>query len=525
VLSYKNSIRLININAPRGIIYDRNNKIIADNRLGLGIFIVPQELKDFNSEIKKLSEILGVPESLLIRNYRRNYEAPFAPCELLKNASKREAILIEESKLDMPGVLVKEAPLRRYLYGGALAHVMGYIGEIDRCELELLEKYGYSVKDWIGKDGVEKIADVFLRGKDGGMQIQVDNRGRQVRVLNFKKPKKGKDIYLTIDAALQEYIWKMMKEKKGAAIFMDVNNGEILALLSTPSYDPNNSISKVLDDEDAPLLNRAIMGQYPPGSLFKIIIGLAGVESKKARPETTFVCNGKLNIGKDAFHCWNRDGHGHMNLENAIIESCNVYFYNFGILLGSEKILEFAKEFGLGKKTGIELSGEIEGFVPSRLWKRMVEDKRWYTGDTANLSIGQGYLLVTPLQVVRVIAAIANGGALLEPHVLKGRGLASVPIIKIEKKNLDFIRRAMKGVVEKGSGTGFRAWSSIVSISAKTGTSQAGEGLRSHAWFGGFAPSVDPEISFVVFLEHGGSGGDTAAMIAKKAVEYWYKNR
>ena len=193
-LSYRNSIRLLDMSAPRGIIYDRNNRIIASSALGLGLFIVPQEVRDFDSEIKKISEILGVSESLLIRNYKRNYEAPFAPCELMKNISKRQAILIEESKLDMPGVLVKELPLRKYLYGSALAHVVGYIGEIDRAELELLERYGYSVKDWIGKDGVEKIADVFLRGKDGGMQIQVDSRGHQVKILNFKKSKKGRDI-------------------------------------------------------------------------------------------------------------------------------------------------------------------------------------------------------------------------------------------------------------------------------------------------------------------------------------------
>jgi len=528
-LSCKNSIRLLNINAPRGIIYDRQNRRVVDNAISFGVFIVPQEAKDLDGETRKLSRILGVSEDLLKRNYKRNYRAPFAPCELKRDVSKRTAILIEESKLDMPGVLIKELPLRRYLYKEAFAHVGGYIGEIDKKEMRLLKSYGYNVKDLIGKDGVEKLADGSLRGKNGGMQIQVDNKGRQVKVLNFKRPKKGRDIYLTIDAGLQDFVWKMMKGKKGAAVFMDPYNGEILSLVSAPSYDPNDSVVGVLNDEDAPLLNRAIMGQYPPGSLFKIVVALAmaDLESGDAGPAHTFVCHGKLNVGKGEFHCWNQDGHGPMDLENAIIESCNVYFYNLGILLGVERISEYARRYGFGKKTGIELFGEMQGFVPSRSWKRAEKKQNWYAGDTVNLSIGQGYLLVTPLQVVRLIASVVNGGEMVLPHVLKGRGetdagprlsRASPP-----DEIMGLIRSAMKGVVEDG--TGVRAWSNVVSISGKTGTSQAGGELKTHAWFAGFTPSENPEISFAIFLEHGGSGGDTAALIARKAVEYWYKNK
>ena len=523
--SRRNSIRLLSIMAPRGIIYDRNGSILADNALAFGVFIVPQEARDLDSEIEKLSSILGVSESSLRRNYKRNYRAPFAPCEVIKNISKREAILIEESKLDMPGVLVKEFPLRRYVYKDAIAHILGYTGEIDERELETLRSYGYSVKDLIGKDGVEKTMDALLRGKSGGMQVQVDNRGRQVKTLNLKRPKKGSDIHLTIDARLQNFVWKAMQGKKGAAVFMDVNTGEVLSLVSNPSYDPNESVSKILSGRDAPLLNRAIMGQYPPGSLFKIAVALAGLESKKSRPSTSFICYGKFKVGAGRFHCWDRDGHGSMDLQRGIIESCNVYFYNLGLLLGADKIFEYAKEFGFGKKTGIDLLGEEAGFVPSRSWKRSEKGEGWYAGDTANFSIGQGYLLATPLQVARFIAFVANGGVALKPHVLKKRdGDYRNTDLKIEKKNLDVIRRAMNGVVEDEAGTGVRAYSSILSISAKTGTSQPGGGLKTHAWFTGFAPSEAPQISFVVFLEHGGSGGATAAMIAKKAMEFWYKN-
>jgi penicillin-binding protein 2 len=443
--------------------------------------------------------------------------------------SRTQAILIEESKLDMPGVMVKEIVVRNYPYKEALSHVIGYLGEIGTLELEFLKGYGYAAKDLIGKDGIERLMDGVLRGRNGGMQIQIDNRGCQVKVLSSKIATKGKDIYLTIDSDLQNFIWKMMENKRGAIIFMNPNNGEILSMVSSPSYDPNDSVAKVLFDEGSPLLNRAIMCQYPPGSVFKIIIALLGLESERLQPLTTFFCRGRLRVGRDEFYCWKEDGHGLMNLEDAIIHSCNNYFQNTGLLLGADRICEYAMHFGFGKKTCIELFGEIEGFVPSRMWKKAEMKEPWYAGDTANLSIGQGYLLATPLQVACMIASVANGGENVEPHLLKGvnnieiKGHKNVKL-RIKKENLDVVRKAMEGVVEEPDGTGFRAWSELVSISAKTGTAQVGGGLRPHAWFGGFAPSENPEVCFVVFLEHGGSGGDIAALVAKKAVEYWYKN-
>jgi len=526
-LSYRNSIRLLNIPAPRGVIYDRHNKVIAGNEVSFGVFIVPQEAEDIDDEIAMLSNILDVQESVLKKNYKRNYYAPFAPCELIRGISKREAILVEETKVNIPGVLVKEIPSRIYPYKEAFAHIIGYIGEIGKSELELLKSYGYNVKDLIGKDGIERVSDNSLRGRNGGMQIQIDNRGHQAKILNFKKAVSGRSISLTLDAGFQNLMWNMMKNRKGAAIFMDPHTGEILSMVSSPSYDSNKSVASLLNDEDSPLLNRAIMGQYPPGSLFKIIVALAGLESGKLNNETTFTCRGKLDIGMDKFSCWNRDGHGDMVMEDAIIESCNVYFYNAGILLGVDRIYEYARQLGFSRPTGIELFGEMEGLLPSRMWKRMYKKENWYTGDTANLSIGQGYLLATPLQVVRMMACVANGGVLVEPRVLKKIGDNEITSsrkrdLKIKSENLDLIRKSLKGVVEDENGTGFRAWNSLTSVSGKTGSSQAGEGSRSHAWFAGFAPSENPEVSFVIFLEHGGSGGDFPALIAKKAVKYWH---
>jgi penicillin-binding protein 2 len=528
-LSYRNSIRLLNVDAPRGVIYGRRHEAIAKNELSFGVFVVPQEVEDIDREIVKLAKILEVKESLLKRNYKRNYRAPFASCELLLNVTKQKAILVKELNLDMPGIIVRELPLRTYPFNKSLAHVVGYLGEIDKRELELLKSYGYSARDLIGKDGIEKWADTYLRGKDGGMQIQVDNRGRQVEVLNSKKHRRGRDVYLTIDAKFQNFLWKMMRGNSGCAIFMDPRNGEILGMVSSPSYDPNGSLARVMREKGAPLFNRAILGRYPPGSLFKIVVAFAGLETGVVAPETTFLCDGGLNLGTDRYNCWKRDGHGYVDVDLAIIESCNVYFYNLGLLLKAENITKYAKDFGFGRRTGIELVSEDQGFVPTRSWKRMDKGESWYAGDTANFSIGQGYLLTTPLQVARMISSIANGGYLIEPHIIKKVGDVDIlghkkTALKIKEENLELISKAMKGVVNETDGTGIRAWSEYVSISGKTGTSQAGGDLRSHAWFAGFAPSENPEIAFVVFLEHGGSGGDMPALITKKSMGYWFRN-
>ncbi len=528
-LSSRNSIRLLNITAPRGNIYDRHGKIIAGNTLSFGVFMVPQEVDDIDAEMEELSAILGVSKTLLERNYKRNRSASFAPCELIRGISKKTAISIEESRFEMPGVLVKEVPFRNYYYKEAFSHAIGYIGEIDQLELELLKPYGYNMKDLIGKDGVERFCDRILRGKNGGMQIQVDNRGRQVKVMSYRKPKSGRDVYLTFDAGLQKKVYNLFNGRRGAAIFMDPWNGEILSLVSSPSYDPSGPLSYAMREKELPLFNRAIMGVYPPGSIFKIITSMAALESKKIRPDTEFTCAGKIKIGKDELNCWNRDGHGDVDLEKAIAWSCNVYFCHAGLLTGPDKIAEYANLFGLGKKTGIELFGESSGFVPSKEWKRVEKNQTWYPGDTVNFSIGQGDLMVTPLQIARVVAVIANSGGLVRPHILKRIGDADAANFKIEplklvKEDIDAVRRGMRLVVEDPDGTGNRVFNETVSVSAKTGTVQVGPGIMPHGWFVGFAPSENPKICFVVFLENGGSGGEEPADIAKPALEYWFKN-
>ncbi|MDP2912237.1 MAG: penicillin-binding transpeptidase domain-containing protein, partial [Candidatus Omnitrophota bacterium] len=367
--------------------------------------------------------------------------------------------------------------------------------------------------------------------KNGGMQIRVDNRGRQVKVMSYRKPKSGRDVHLTLDAGLQKEVYRLFDNRPGAAIFMDPRNGEVLSLVSSPAYDPTGSISDAIRQEKSPLLNRAIMGVYPPGSIFKIITSMAALESKSIRPDTGFVCAGKFNIGKDEFDCWNKDGHGYVDLTKAIAWSCNIFFYHTGLLTGADKICEYANLFGLGRKTGIELFGESSGFVPSKEWKRQEKKETWYPGDTANLSIGQGDLTVTPLQMTAMVACVANGGMLVKPHILKraentnvGAPLAGSLHLNISKEDLDAVRRGMARVVEDPDGTGSNAASKIVSISAKTGTAQVGQGIMPHGWFAGFAPSENPRICFAVFLENGGSGGDAPAEIAKLALEYWFRN-
>ncbi len=526
LMSYKNSIRLINIPAPRGVIYDRSMKVLAEDVLSFGVFIVPQEADNINQVIMKISKVLGVEEDALRKNYQRNYLAPFAPCELIRNITKVNAITIQEMALGMPGVLVREIPLRIYPYKDAFAQVVGYVGEIDREELDAFREYGYIAKDIIGKDGIERIKDSMLHGRKGGMQIQIDNRGRQVKVLSNRKTERGRDVYLTLDASLQEFVWGLMKDEAGSCIIMDCRTGEVLTMLSVPSYDPNLGVLGVLANKYSPLLNRAIMGQYPPGSIFKLVIAISGLETGSITPDITFECKGALNIGSNSFHCWNRDGHGQVNLEKAITESCNVYFYKVGMLLGLEKITEYARYFGFGKKAGIELFGEEAGFLPTRAWKKLIQKDRWYTGDTLNLAIGQGYLLATPLQVTCLISSIANGMEYIQPYIIKQDADKIIRTkLKFKDDFLEIIKSGMKNVTEGERGTGAQARSSLISIAGKTGTSQSGTLGRTHAWFGGFAPSDSPEIAIIVFLEHGGSGGDLAALIGKQAIEYWYKNR
>lgn len=526
-LSEKNRIRIRSIDAPRGLIVDRFGEVLAENKISFEVSLVAQELKNKEVTFRLLSQILELSESRLEKNYKKNYQSPFVPVVVASGISKEKAIRLEEKSFSLPGVIVNTNPVRFYPLGAAAAHIIGYVGEISSVELSKLKPYGYKVQELIGKDGIEKNYNPYLKGEQGGVQVEVDNRGRQIRIIGFKNPEKGRDIQLTIDARLQEKIYQLIKDDQAAVTVMDPNTGEILAMVSAPSYDPNifvsakdnNEILSLLNDVSHPFLNRNIQATYPPGSLFKIPVSLAALEEKKIDIKTSFECTGVFSLGRGRFACWNEDGHGFQTVTEALKHSCNVFFYSTGLLLGVDLIQKYAKEFGFSEKTGIDLPHETEGFVPDSSWKRQKFGESWFEGETVIFAIGQGYLTVTPLQCLRVVCITANGGKLIRPFLAKRIGDVSVSKIyfkelSLNKKNLEIVKNGLEQVTKEG-GTAFRIAIDGLDIAGKTATAQVNSGT-SHAWFAGFAPADSPKAGVIVLMEHGGKGGLKAVDVARE---------
>jgi len=525
-LAQNNSIRIVPITAPRGDIYDRNSRLLVTSRTSFDCIVIPQEISEKERLFSSLSRIFNISKATLKRRFKGRYISPFTPIVIVEDIAKDKAIEIEEERLILRGVFIRTRPVRNYIYKDACAHLTGYIGEIGRRELDRLDRYGYRMSDLIGKSGIEKEYDNYLRGKDGGRQIEVDNMGRQVRVLGSRSAGKGKDIYLTIDIRLQEYVDEIFETKKGACIVMDAHNGDILSLHSKPAFDPNlfaatdKRIKNILRDSAYPLLNRAISCTYPPGSVFKIVTASAALRERKLDTGRRFVCSGRHKVGGRVFRCWKEEGHGSQNITDAIKNSCNIFFYNAGVLAGPDNIAKCAHKFGFGSPTGIDLPEEASGLVPSKLWKKLKTGKKWYDGETANYAIGQGYLLVTPLQILRMTAAIANKGFLVNPHVVKK--IEDVEVseearrnLGISDKTINIVKAGLKKVVMDDSGTGINARPKKGSAAGKTGTAQTGR-QKTHAWFTGFSPADEPKIALVVFLEEGGKGGLSASRLAGK---------
>ncbi|MFH1407304.1 MAG: penicillin-binding protein 2 [Candidatus Omnitrophota bacterium] len=518
-LSESNRIRLVPIEGLRGTIYDRNGEAIVNNRLSFDIVAIPQEMTGREATFRKLSDILQIPQEDLKERYKENYIVPFAPVCLVRDVEKEKAITVESHKVFLPGITIQTRPMRNYVRKDMACHLLGFLGEIDREELNAFSEYGYKMRDQIGRSGVERYYDTYLRAESGGMQVEVDNRGRSVKVLGIKEPKRGLDIQLTIDWRVQKYLDDALSGHTGAAIVMDSQTGEVIALSSAPGFDPNvfvrfdekNKVRSLLKDRSKPLLNRAISGLYPPGSTFKIITAAAALDSQKITPNNEFTCPGYYHLGNRTFNCWNPNGHGSENLKGGLVHSCNVYFFNLGRLAGADNIANMASVFELGRRTGIDLPGESRGFVPTKKWKKEKYALPWFEGDTLNFAIGQGYLMLTPVQMVRAINAVANGGYLVQPILVKKIGDVEVASprykrIALSARILSAIKDGLDWVVEDPTGTGARAKLEDVRIGAKTGTAQTPKGMP-HAWFMGYAPRDNPKVSFVIFLEYGGSGG------------------
>lgn len=535
-LSLKNTLRIIPLKASRGAIYSRKGEVLAWDEISFDLVAIPQEISDIGSTIKKLSSITGAREEELESNYRKNSRLPFVPANILANLSPEKAFMIEEKLIGIPGVMIRVTPIRTYPNHKVASHILGYLGKIADSELQNLKDYGYSIQDLVGRSGIEKYYDAYLKGEDGGIQVEVDSRSREVSRIGYKEPKKGKDLTLTIDLGLQHFISMLFGDKKGACIVMQAKTGSILALVSNPEFDPNVFISgkdkdrlKLLGDKNYPMLNRAISGVYPAGSTFKIPVACAGIAAGQVKSQTTFLCKGVFVLGNTRFRCWKESGHGHQNVIQALAHSCNVFFYSIGRAIGAEQIHRYALSFGLGDLTGIDLVEEARGVAPSPRWKKSNLKVPWYEGDTVNYSIGQGYLLVTPIQMLRVITITANKGFCPQPYILEkieGRQISSRREYqsRIRPEAFDMIQKGLFDAVNDQEGTGQMAKPVGLHVSGKTGTAQSGPSRKSHAWFIGYLPSHEPSISLVVFIEHGGKGGKDAASMARLIALYLKEN-
>lgn len=529
-LSVNNRIRVIPLEAPRGRILDRNGTLLADNRLAFHVSIIPQDIQDKDALFDFLSGILKTDKNTLLQTFWRKKVAPFAPVVIAEDVDKQVAMVLEENQYRFPGLYVQKAFIRYYPSGEIGAHVLGYVGKIDRAKVEQLKDYGYSPLSVVGYSGIEEYYDQFLKGKEGGLQIEVNNRGQQVRLLSLRDPGQGRDVQLAIDQRVQEIAATLLTGQAGTIIVMNLDTGSLLGMVSAPSYDPNVFMDSRLKgqkgplftDESAPLINRAIKGLYPPGSVFKVVVATAGLMTEKISPQKSFHCDGAFHLGKRAFRC--SHVHGTQDLLLGIGHSCNVYFFNVGLLVESDAIRKFALILGLGQLTRVDLPFEEKGSVPSQSQRRRQSNSGWYKGDTLNMSIGQGEVLTTPIQLVKMMATVARRGDEVQPHLIDAIGdqkiinLSSTGRVKIPEETFDILQKGLRNTVILPDGTARVLNVAGFEISGKTGTAQSVPSKPHHAWFVGYNMTGKERIVFCVFLEYGGSSYQ-ACMMARDLLQ------
>jgi penicillin-binding protein 2 len=560
--SENNSLRLRKIKPLRGLIMDRNRKTLVENRSSFDIIFIPDKTRDIKKTVENLKRLyamnsLELPANLSIPDRLK----PFVPVVIEKNTTMAKVAVVEINSLELPGIATEINPVRHYIHGEATAQAIGFTGEVSRRDIEQDTGRSLSSGDNTGKFGIEKSLDSTLRGKNGAEQVEVNVSGKIVRSLGRIPPTSGNNIVLTIDLELQKAAWQAVGNRRGAVVALDPRNGEVLVLVSSPSFDPNlfsgqlslEEWEKLSKDPQHPMENRAVSGQYPPGSTYKPIVAAAALETGTITLDDTIYCNGSFEFGDRIFHDWKKEGHGPISLHRAMVESCDVYFYNLGRMLGVDVIARYAQGFGLGTATGIELPHEKSGLVPTKAWKKERFKAPWHAGETIPISIGQGYNLVTPLQLANAYAALANGGALYRPHLVKqvespeGKIVASFSPEKtgelpVNRQNIDLINKALWGVVNEPGGTGAILKRPQQDVCGKTGTAQvvslqrdaSGRKIdvstaetKDHALFVCFAPYANPEIVIAVVLENAGHGGSAAAPVAKKILDVFFdrKNR
>jgi penicillin-binding protein 2 len=554
-MSEDNRLRFVPVAASRGAIMDRSGKVLVSNRPSFSLAVIPQEVKDKDALILRLSKLLHLDAADLTERWEKTKgRAKYYPIVLASNISRDQVEVVEENRLRLPGVEIEMKPVREYSSKNLAAHLLGYIGEVSEDELSKKAYEDYNPGDYIGKNGIERSHESDLHGNDGGRQLEVDARGRVLRTLSETYPTVGNSVVLTIDAAVQKQAEQAFGDLAGAAVALDVNSGEVIAFVSNPAFDPSLFSGKLpagiwksyLEDKRHPLENKALTGQYPPGSTFKVITALAALEDGKTTESTSVNCSGAYELGGSTFKCWNKHGHGTTSLKKSLRESCDVYFYQLGERLGVDRIAQTAKKFMLGTAMGIGLINEKPGLIPTADWKLKRFGKRWYHGETLPVAIGQGYVLMTPIQMASMIATVANEGTVYRPFLVKrivdtdGKALKEfkpeiIGRTGISAEKFRMVKQGLLAVVNEAGGTGGLARLSDVRVAGKTGTSQVVKmrdskkgtpyQYRDHALFIAFAPYDKPEIAVAVVVEHGEHGGAAAAPIAGRMLRAYFDGK
>jgi penicillin-binding protein 2 len=555
-LSMTNCVRLKSIKSSRGLIYDRNRILLVDNRPAFDLTIVLEDAKPLKQTLDHLAELTGDScEDLTAIIEKEGGAAFYKPLVLKRDITRDLLAAIEAHQFDLPGIHIDIEPSRNYIHKKTAAHLIGYLGEINKDELDSGKFPNVRSGDSIGRYGVEKSFEADLQGKRGGHQLEVDVNGRVIKILKTVEPVSGNDLVMTIDLPLQQKAEGLLGENDGAVVALDPSNGDVLVMASSPSFDQNDFIGGISskkwqvlrDDPGRPMNNKAIQAEYPPASTYKIITALAGLEEKVIDRNSTFFCPGFYKFGNRRYHCWSKYGHGTINVVDAIAQSCDVFFYQTGEKLGVDALAKYAQGSGLGRLTGIRLAHERPGLIPTSAWKKQRFKEPWQAGETLSISIGQGFNLVTPLQMAVFISAVGNNGTLYRPRLVKSVQDAKGQVIReiepeitgglpASKKNLAIVRQGLLEVVHGNRGTARQIRLPDVQIAGKTGTAQvfsrkAGEKfdnkklkrtLQDHAWFVCYAPAQDPKIAIAVIIEHGEHGSSAAAPVAQELIHAYF---
>jgi penicillin-binding protein 2 len=542
-LAENNRSRLVPIAAPRGALLDRDGRILVENRPSFNVVLTPEHSEDLDGAIARLGQLLGIGEAQIRERIART-APPFRSVVIKTDAGIDDVATLEARRLELPEVSVDVVPLRSYPLAAAAAHALGQVGEISERQLALPSFSGLDAGSLVGQAGIELQYNRQLMGRDGQRRVIVNSRGAEVMEAERRPPVDGPSLTLTIDLRLQQAMEDAFDGRAGSAVALDPQTGEILAMTSLPAFDPNRFATgieaglwrELKSDPETPLMNRVIQGQYAPGSTFKIVMATAALEEGVITPATSFYCPGYLALYDTVFRCHKAEGHGMVNVHRALAQSCNVFFYNVGVRLEIDRIAAYARRLGLGAPTGIDLPHEASGLMPSPEWKLRAQRVPWYAGETVSVAIGQGQVTATPLQMARVAAAIANGGTLVRPHLVRAVGGQAVDWeppkrLGLKPQTLQVVRGGLCAVVNE-QGTGWRARLEDVEVCGKTGTAQvvaksrllrsgSDPSVRPHGWFVAFAPAEQPKIALAVMVEHGESSA-SAVPVARAILDRYF---